>query len=37
MDNFLLPLLLIIPTVGAIVCALLPDAKLATDRQVAAR
>jgi len=29
MDNFLLPLLLIIPTVGAIVCALLPDAKLA--------
>src|SRR5215210_7549403 len=29
MDNFLLPLLLIIPTLGAIVCALLPDAKLA--------
>ncbi|MGB7161355.1 MAG: NADH-quinone oxidoreductase subunit M, partial [Tepidisphaeraceae bacterium] len=29
MDNFLLPLLLIIPTVGALVCALLPDAKYA--------
>jgi NADH-quinone oxidoreductase subunit M len=29
MDNFLLPLLLIIPTAGAIVCALLPNGKLA--------
>src|SRR5688500_12446992 len=28
-DTFLLPLLLIIPTLGAIVCALLPDAKVA--------
>ncbi|MDQ3440842.1 MAG: NADH-quinone oxidoreductase subunit M [Planctomycetota bacterium] len=29
MDNFLLPLLLIIPTLGAVVCALLPNAKAA--------
>ncbi len=28
-DNFLLPLLLIIPTLGAVVCALLPNAKAA--------
>ncbi|HEV2295567.1 MAG TPA: NADH-quinone oxidoreductase subunit M [Tepidisphaeraceae bacterium] len=28
-DNFLLPLLLIVPIVGAMVCALLPDAKVA--------
>ena len=28
-ENFLLPLLLILPAAGAVACALLPDAKLA--------